>query len=52
LKKESKNKKPQIPENKEQIGKTNEKIRRKDAPVTGTGTFSVVEECGTICASS
>jgi hypothetical protein len=24
----------------------------QDAPMTGTGTFSVVEERGTICASS
>jgi hypothetical protein len=23
-----------------------------DVPVTGTGTFSVMEECDTICASS
>jgi hypothetical protein len=53
LKKELENKKPQIPENEKQINKTNKKRRRiKDAPVTGTGTFLVVRERGTICASS
>jgi hypothetical protein len=53
IEKESENKKPQIPKNK----KTNrlnkrEKKSEYDAPVTGTGTFLVVRERGTICASS
>jgi hypothetical protein len=52
LKKESKNKKPQIPENEKQVDKINEKIRLSDAPVTGTGTFLVMREHDTICASS
>jgi hypothetical protein len=52
LEEDSENKKPQIPENEKQVDKTNEKIRQQDAPVTGTGTFLVVRECSTICASS
>jgi hypothetical protein len=35
-----------------QVDKTNKKEGKYDAPVTGTGTFSVMEEHGTICASS
>jgi hypothetical protein len=34
------------------IDKTNKKEGEQDAPVTGTGTFSIVKERGTICASS
>jgi hypothetical protein len=53
LKKELENNNPQIPKNEKQVDKTNEKKKdEKDAPVTGIGTFLVVRECGTICASS
>jgi hypothetical protein len=32
--------------------KQTKKEGKLDAPVTGTGTFLVMRECGTICASS
>jgi hypothetical protein len=53
LKKELEKKKPQIPENeKKQVNKTNEKRRRIRCPCDRHRDLPVVEEHGTICASS
>jgi DNA-directed RNA polymerase subunit RPC12/RpoP len=54
LEKSQKNKKkPQIPENKKQIDKTNEKKERRiRCPYDRHRTFLIVRERSTICASS